>query len=136
MSFERTPCTRQVRYLKFKWKQQGWNPKPLSLQPDTQPFSQTDQIIIIIIFIIVFIFIIIITFIQYMKEVKNISHTKIDYLNLRWMFNPRKKYVPYFWTYSTYLTYVDIFKVILDFPLFENYTHYYMHYFLLFHTTL
>ena len=37
------PCSKQVRYLKFKWLKQHLNPQPLSLKMNTRPFGQTDQ---------------------------------------------------------------------------------------------
>ena len=30
-----TTCSKQAQYLKFKWQQQDWNPKPLSLLTNT-----------------------------------------------------------------------------------------------------
>ena len=40
-----TPCLKQVPYLKFKWQQHDSNSWLLSLQTNTQPFSQTGQMI-------------------------------------------------------------------------------------------
>ena len=40
----RTPCLKQVPYLKFKWEQGNSNPQLLSSQTKTQPFSQTGLI--------------------------------------------------------------------------------------------
>ena len=40
-----TPCSKQPPYLKFKWQQRETNPQPLSLWTNTQPFSQTGQMI-------------------------------------------------------------------------------------------
>ena len=39
--FQGTPCSKQAQYLKFKWLQRDSNPKPLSLETNIQPFSQT-----------------------------------------------------------------------------------------------
>ena len=36
-----TICSKQARYLKFKWEQQDPNSQLLSLSTNTQPFSQT-----------------------------------------------------------------------------------------------
>ena len=41
--FQGTPCLKQAPYIKFKRQQQDSNPQPLSLQTNTQPFSQTGQ---------------------------------------------------------------------------------------------
>ena len=38
-----TPYLKQVPYLKLKWQQCDLNSQPLSLQPNTQPFSQTGK---------------------------------------------------------------------------------------------
>ena len=40
-----TPCSKQARYLTFKWLQRDSNPEPLSLSRNTQPFGWTDQMI-------------------------------------------------------------------------------------------
>ena len=40
-----TPCSKQTRYLTFKFQQRDSNPQPLSLKVNTQPFSQTGQTI-------------------------------------------------------------------------------------------
>ena len=40
-----TPCSKQAPYLKFKWQQRDSNSQPLSSQTNTQPFSQTGQMI-------------------------------------------------------------------------------------------
>ena len=40
-----TPCSKQARNLKFKWLQLDSNPQPLSSSTNTQPFSQTGQMI-------------------------------------------------------------------------------------------
>ena len=40
-----TPCSKQVRNLKFNWLQLHLNPQPLSLQTNTQRLSHTSQII-------------------------------------------------------------------------------------------
>ena len=39
--YQGTPCSKQVRNLKFKWLQLDSNPQPFSSQTNTQPFSQT-----------------------------------------------------------------------------------------------
>ena len=39
------PGLKQVPYLKFKWQRRDSNPQPPSSETNTQPFSQTDQII-------------------------------------------------------------------------------------------
>ena len=39
------PCSKQVRYLKFKWLYLDWNPQPLTSSINTQPFGQTDHMI-------------------------------------------------------------------------------------------
>ena len=36
-----TPCSKQVPYLKFKWRQRDSNPKPFSLWTRTSPSSHT-----------------------------------------------------------------------------------------------
>ena len=41
-----TPCSKQASYLKFKWLQRDSNPQPLSSSTNTQPFSQTGQMIV------------------------------------------------------------------------------------------
>ena len=38
-------CSKQARYIKFKWLQWDSNPQTLSSQINTQPFGQTGQII-------------------------------------------------------------------------------------------
>ena len=38
-----TPCSKQVRNLKFKLQQLDSNPEPLSSSTNTQPFGQTGQ---------------------------------------------------------------------------------------------
>ena len=38
-----TPCSKQTRYLKFKWQQWDSNPQPISLQTNTKRFSQTGR---------------------------------------------------------------------------------------------
>ena len=38
-------CSKQARYLKFKWLQQDSNPQPLSWSTNNQPFSETGQMI-------------------------------------------------------------------------------------------
>ena len=42
---QETICSKQARYLKFKWLQQDSNPQPLSSSVNSQPFSQTSQMI-------------------------------------------------------------------------------------------
>ena len=42
---EGTPCSKEAPYLNIKWLQRDSNPQPLSLQTNTQPFSQTGQMI-------------------------------------------------------------------------------------------
>ena len=41
----RNSCSKKVPYLNFKWLQQDLNPQPLSFYTNTQPFSQTGQMI-------------------------------------------------------------------------------------------
>ena len=43
--FQGTPWSKQAPYLTFKWQQRDWNPQPLSSETNTQPFSQTGQMI-------------------------------------------------------------------------------------------
>ena len=40
-----TPCSKQASYLNIKWLQLDSNPQPLSSWTNTQPFSQTGQMI-------------------------------------------------------------------------------------------
>ena len=40
-----TLCLKQVPYLKFKWQQRDSNLQPLNSETNTQPFSQTGQIV-------------------------------------------------------------------------------------------
>ena len=40
-----TSCSKQVRYLKFKWQQRDSNLQPLSSSGNTQPISHTGQMI-------------------------------------------------------------------------------------------
>ena len=43
--YQGTPYSKQSQYLKFKWMQPVSNPQRLSLSRNTQPFSETDEII-------------------------------------------------------------------------------------------
>ena len=40
-----TPCSKQAPYLQIKWLQRDSNPQSLSVETNTQPFSQTGQMI-------------------------------------------------------------------------------------------
>ena len=42
---QRTPCSKQARYLKFKLLQRGSNQQALSSKTNTQPFIESDQVI-------------------------------------------------------------------------------------------
>ena len=42
---QRSPCSKQALYPKFKWLQRNSNPQRLYLETNTQSFGQTDQII-------------------------------------------------------------------------------------------
>ena len=42
---QETPCSKKASYLKIKWLQRDSNPQPLSSSTNTQPFSQTGQMI-------------------------------------------------------------------------------------------
>ena len=44
-TYQETPCSKQAPYLKLKWLQQNTNPKPFSLETNTQPFSKIGQMI-------------------------------------------------------------------------------------------
>ena len=40
----KTLCSKQARYLKFKWLQRDLNSKPLNSETNTQSFSKTSQV--------------------------------------------------------------------------------------------
>ena len=42
---EGTGCSKQVQKLNFKWLELNWNPQPITLKTNTQPFRQTIQMI-------------------------------------------------------------------------------------------
>ena len=72
-----TSCLKQAPYLKFKWQQRDSNLQPLNSQTNTQPFSQTGQIVTEYGFTLNFVRDMIITYSQVHRADKYSQHISI-----------------------------------------------------------